>query len=92
MSDQDNTPINDIMLNDLRFEGDRVMSDFNNSKPFVLRTATLVPDMKGLMASRKLYKPPSVRQHLSQRASDANSETANRMSEITHNADSKNKK
>jgi hypothetical protein len=91
MSDQNNEPSPLIALNDPRIEGDRVMQDFLRSKPFVLRTATLVPDMKGLLGSRKLYKPPSVRQHLSQRASDANSETANRMSEITHNMEKKNK-
>ena len=91
MSDQNDKPEPFVMLNDSRFEGDRVMQDFLRSKPFVLRTATLVPDMKGLLDSRKLYKPPSVRQHLSQHASDANSETANRMSEVTHNMDKKNK-
>ena len=91
MSDQNDKPEPFVMLNDSRFEGDRVMQDFLRSKPFVLRTATLVPDMKGLLDSRKLYKPPSVRQHLSQRASDANSSLVDKMSETTYNMEKKNK-
>jgi len=91
MSDQNNTPEPYLMLTDPRIEEDRVMQDFLRSKPFVLREATLVPDMKGLTASRKLYKPPSVRQHIGQRESDAKSSLADKMSETTHNAGLKNK-